>query len=33
MYREIGVLVRQSALKRASAAALIDAFVAACHER
>jgi len=33
LYREIGVLVRQSALKRASAAALIDAFVAASRER
>jgi len=33
LYREIGVLVRQSALKRATAAALIDAFVAGCHER
>ncbi|GJG97941.1 LysR family transcriptional regulator [Cupriavidus pauculus] len=33
LYREIGVLVRQSALKRATAAALIDAFVAASHER
>lgn len=33
LYREIGVLVRQSALKRAPAAALIDAFVAASHER
>lgn len=33
LYREIGVLVRQSALKRAPAAALIDAFVAASRER
>lgn len=33
LFREIGVLVRQSALKRASAAALIDAFVAESHER
>ncbi len=33
LYREIGVLVRQSALKRASAAALIEAFVAESHER
>ncbi len=33
LYREIGVLVRQSALKRATVAALIDAFVAGCHER
>ena len=33
LYREIGVLVRQSALKRAPAAALIDAFVAVSHER
>lgn len=33
LYREIGVLVRQSALKRASAAALIDAFVDECRER
>jgi len=33
LYREIGVLVRQSALKRAPAEALIDAFVAASHER
>lgn len=33
VFREIGVLVRQSALKRASAAALIDAFVAVSHER
>lgn len=33
LYREIGVLVRQSALKRASAAALIDAFMAASRER
>jgi|GEM_PF-32710 len=33
VFREIGVLVRQSALKRASAAALIDAFVAECQER
>lgn len=33
LFREIGVLVRLSALKRPSAAALIDAFVAECHER
>lgn len=33
VFREIGVLVRQSALKRAPAAALIDAFVAVSHER
>ena len=33
LYREIGVLVRQSALKRAPAAALIDAFVAARPDR
>nr|WP_202126825.1 LysR family transcriptional regulator [Cupriavidus sp. SW-Y-13] len=33
LVREIGVLVRQSALKRAPAAALIDAFVAVSAER
>ncbi|AZG16595.1 MULTISPECIES: LysR family transcriptional regulator [Cupriavidus] len=32
LYREIGVLVRQSALKRAPAAALIDAFAAASRD-
>ncbi len=32
LYREIGVLVRQSALKRASAAALIEAFVATASD-